>query len=276
MAKLAKNFDAYSFQELCADVLFDLYVEKFEVYGRKGQIQNGIDLRSQTRVAQCKFYSEDTKDPYGRLTNQIEKDFSTACMHFEFSEFIVITSLNRDTETQDTIRHLRNSEHLVSIYFWEDIEEIVLNDRELLKLHFSSYLNSHDMSVLEQNQLLFKQKFVELFNQYNIEYLVIEPRLDSNFDISVFETFDALAEEYNFLIERYSSEQGYISSRLRSQIVLFFEQLNDYYSFIACRTFPLDENTAMPKKLTYEEFETYRSYRKTLYQNYQTALYYLK
>jgi len=201
MSKLAKNFDAYSFQELCVDVLFDIYAEKFEVYGREGQTQNGIDLQSQTKVAQCKFYSDDSKNPYSRLITQIEKDYSTACQHFDFSEFIVITSLNRDIATQDTIKVLNDTEHTVSIIFWEDIEKVALNNKEILKLHFSSYLNSQDMSLLEQNQLIFKQRFLELFSRYDIYKLVTEPRLEANFDSSVFESFDALAEEYNYLIE---------------------------------------------------------------------------
>lgn len=276
MSKLAKAFDAYSFQELCVDVLFDIYAEKFEVYGREGQTQNGIDLQSQTKVAQCKFYSEDTKNPYGRLITQVKKDYSTACQHFVFTEFIVITSLNRDTSTQDTIRWLTDTEHTVSIMFWEDIEKVALNNKEILKLHFSSYLNSQDMSLLEQNQLIFKQKFLELFGRYDIYKLVTEPRLEGNFDSSVFESFDALAEEYNYLIELYSPETGYISSRLRSQIVLFFKQLDYYYSYIAKRTRPLNQYTAMPLTISHEDFNEYLSYRETLQQSYQTTLYYLK
>lgn len=278
MSKLAKDFDAYSFQELCVDVLFDKYAEKFEVYGRKGQTQNGIDLQSQTKVAQCKFYSEDSKNPYSRLITQVEKDYSTACQHFDFSEFIVLTSLNRDTTTQDTIKGLTDTKHIVSIMFWEDIEKIALNNKEILKLHFSSYLNSQDMSLLEQNQLKFKQKFLELFSRYDIYKLVTEPRLGANFDSSVFDSFDALAEEYNYLIELYSLETGYISSRLRSQIVLFFKQLDYYYSYIAKRTRPLDQYTATPLTLTisHEEYDKYLLYRETLQQSYQTTLYYLK
>jgi|GEM_PF-3400570 len=134
---LPKGKSADEFEDICRDVLSDEYKMKFERYGRNGQKQNGIDLYCKNDdgsflVAQCKNYCNENSAE--RLIKKIEKDFADAeqLSGFCFKSFIVMTSMDRDVAVQNTFKNCRK----IEIIFWDEIQEAICKNQNLLKKHY--------------------------------------------------------------------------------------------------------------------------------------------
>lgn len=138
------------FEEICADVLSQKYGASFQRFGRKGQSQNGIDLYSNDFrvVAQCKNHQN-----YSHIVEEIKSDYNNATKHFQLQKFIVATSLSRDTNTQTLISNIAQN---IEILFWEDIEQIICNNNDLLKKHYPTFssLNSQDIPIAVLNDVI--------------------------------------------------------------------------------------------------------------------------
>ncbi|EMH0061755.1 hypothetical protein NRH57_001084 [Providencia rettgeri] len=118
------------------------FKDSFEPYGRKGQKQNGIDLKGKKKsnktVIQCKNYSL-TK----LTTDIIDSDLKEAEFKFsDMKEYIFVTASKRDAKIQDHV-HKVNSIFIVQIYFYDEIyEEAARYYPELLDSYFNVLIDS--------------------------------------------------------------------------------------------------------------------------------------
>jgi len=136
---LPKTKSEDEFESICTDVLIDFYKKPFSRYGRKGQKQNGVDIfcdvdNGKRIVSQCKNYLSLNADD---LIKQIEKDIMAAAEEFEIDAFVIMTAHERDTKVQDFVsEQKRKYLFLIELWFWEDIQIKLIENKELLYKHY--------------------------------------------------------------------------------------------------------------------------------------------
>ena len=143
-----KNAD--DFESMCKDVLnvkYNLTFDSgFNIYGRKGQAQSGIDLYAEHNkgliVAQCKNYNK--SQTATRLINKITKDVKLIANRNDVTTVVIMTSYRRDTNVQEKIIQLNQTvdhKFIVTVMFWDDIEEILgdINNKHLLLKYFPTF-----------------------------------------------------------------------------------------------------------------------------------------
>lgn len=154
--KLPKTRSDKEFESICADVLSKIYSCPFTQYGRKGQQQYGIDLvcssnQSPQIVAQCKNY---LSCDHARFISQIVKDIaSVANAPIQVHTFVVMTSLDLDTATQNAILSIK-APFTVRVLFWENIEDELCQDSILLKKYYPLLLPNTSLPIDIKNQLI--------------------------------------------------------------------------------------------------------------------------
>lgn len=156
LVHLPQSRSAEEFESMCVDVLDILYDTYFEIYGRSGQKQNGIDLYAPSTgpnytVAQCKNYYNCSHE---KLRSQLKKDIkSTQNLGFSIGLFIVMTSLSRDILTQNDILKLKCKSQ-IRILFWDDIQKILYENKELLKKYYPDFQENHSIPIEDKNKLI--------------------------------------------------------------------------------------------------------------------------
>lgn len=156
------------FECLCQDVLEIISEGKYYIYGRKGQKQNGIDIRSDRAiyedsyvVCQCKnYFSKDN-----RLVEKVKEDIEkTDALSFGCGKFIVMTSLKRDNTLLDKILSINKisakTGHKIDIevLFWEDIAKVVKEHDSLLtryypNLYTGAYSANRDNALIRKKTI---------------------------------------------------------------------------------------------------------------------------
>lgn len=166
------------FEEFCRDILNIKYNLNFNLYGRKGQKQDGIDIYSDSKdklliVAQCKNkFKINLPEFYSQITTDI---ISTKNLNFKINEYIVMTTLDRDKNIQDFIIDINNKfSFKISIMFWQDFENIVIDNQNIQCKYFinrfkisTQVLNniiSHCNTIKDNIQELNSYKGKALFN----------------------------------------------------------------------------------------------------------------
>ena len=106
--------------------------KNFVLCGRRGQLQNGIDiwdLQDSDRVIQCKNYSADRVDSF---LKDIKGDYSTAVQNYSnIKYFVVATTIPDDVRIQKFIANMNeeNRQNFVSITVellsWNDISDFI-------------------------------------------------------------------------------------------------------------------------------------------------------
>lgn len=159
-----------TFEELCHDVLEIKNKEKYYIYGRKGQTQNGIDIRGNQAafddsqvVCQCKnYFSKNNKF----VENVIEDIDKTDDLPFGCGKFIVMTSLKRDNAVLDKILSIRKISAKtkrkieIEVMFWEDIAKVVKGHDSLLKRYYPT-LYTGAGSINRDNALVRKRQIYQ-------------------------------------------------------------------------------------------------------------------
>lgn len=154
--KLPKPSSDEEFEKMCVDVLNNMYSCTFKRYGRKGQQQSGIDIVYSTNqapyvVAQCKNY---LSNDYAKFTRQITADIAAAQnASIAIHTFIVMTSLDSDTETQKVILGMQVP-FVVNVMFWEDIEAVLCQNTTILRKYYPQLLHSTALPLEIQNRLI--------------------------------------------------------------------------------------------------------------------------
>lgn len=181
LMELPKSRSAEEFECLCADILTATYSQRFVRYGRNGQKQNGIDIcaspdNNRYVVAQCKNYFSPTSP--ASIVNQIEKDVKSAeKTDFQISKFIAMTAMNRDRRIQDNVMNI-NSTLKIELWFWEEIQEKVCNNLELLHKYYPHFFENTQIPVMVLNEMISNltslkdvaQNFHDHYGNYRVAY----------------------------------------------------------------------------------------------------------
>jgi hypothetical protein len=134
--RISKIKDSVTFEYLCKEIIESLgFYEQVQFNGRPGQPQNGVDIFARRKSIsewigiQCKVRENDIseKDIIDEL--QKAKGFNP-----KLSLYQIYTTSSRDTKIQKLIRVkyddlLENFGVKVEIVFWEDIEDILKEER---------------------------------------------------------------------------------------------------------------------------------------------------
>ena len=145
--KLPKKTDPKIFEQMVRDCANKKYNKEFSLYGRTGQNQHGIDIYCVDRFAeviQCKNYTTNNRNA---LQDAINSDFQSAYEYFyneknwHFKSFIIATSADKDIIGDNII--IENNLKMdikIEIWFWEDIEEILLENADLLMKYYQAFV----------------------------------------------------------------------------------------------------------------------------------------
>lgn len=149
--------------------------EGWQIYGRTGQDQSGIDLfgydeEGRLTAIQCKKVSQTNSDgqllSISLLTEKIiKKEIENAekIVKPKLERLIFATTSSRDVNVQKIIREIndgrkKDSKFIVDIWFWEDLQIYIEKHFELMYFYFSEMLekinkydpNIHILSLLRQ------------------------------------------------------------------------------------------------------------------------------
>jgi len=145
---LPKTKDWSLFERMCGDILCEKYPSEFELYGRQGQKQYGIDIRDGCwvggeTVAQCKNWHEQSRAE--DLADEIRKDLADAKAKFVIKKYIVMTALDRDTKAQDAIVALGEEQGVpIEAWFWDSIEEAIYGSETLREKYYRIFFGRTD------------------------------------------------------------------------------------------------------------------------------------
>ena len=278
LMEIPKSRDAEEFERMCKDILDKKYGIEFELYGRPGQKQNGIDIYTYDKissngyiVAQCKNYFNQSSAK--RLIKAIENDINSSKnlpFYEDINKFIVMTSMYRDKKVQDSICSISDGcKFNIELWFWEDIQEVICSNDDLIKKYYPQFHNSKSNSrsiesLIEVfNASLSKNRIVEFLKEdptggialelvKNVDIFVeeVKEKLDS---IPEFQNNDQFKDVYNFRINideynEYLSSildyngHGYCTiqnpnimkdlDKIKVEIIKFKKSLNEIYSRI--------------------------------------------
>ncbi len=194
--KLPKKTDPKIFEQMVRDCANKKYNKEFSLYGRTGQKQHGIDIYCVYKfeeVIQCKNYTTNDKKA---LQDAINKDFQSAYEYFYneknccFKSFIIATSADKDKIGDDVIiEHNLNNDIKIEIWFWEDIEEIILENPDLLWKYYQAFIfNEKELRKVHTDNEAYAKSFSEtLFlhkeqpdSKVNLCNLFVMPKYDNS------------------------------------------------------------------------------------------------
>ncbi|MCL2642605.1 MAG: NACHT domain-containing protein, partial [Candidatus Bathyarchaeota archaeon] len=129
--------DDKAFEKLCRDILREKTGLNWQIYGRKGQRQHGIDIKCSVKqtnriyVAQCKNYTVSDAD---RLIKDIAGDVEKIVQQTNVDKIFIMTSHDRDNKVQDFITELRGkyTVDIVEEMFWDTITETFSSNATLM------------------------------------------------------------------------------------------------------------------------------------------------
>lgn len=157
--------DEKEFESLVNDLCEEKYGFEFQVYGRRGQKQSGIDGLSFSKdekqiVYQCKnklINREDTKIQT-ELLEDLEVEVKSASTKFtNIDTFIFANSFKQDTTLQDRATKLTSQYGFtIIVWSWEEIESLLEQYPKTAKQY---YPHLFDKSILSEDDI--KQKFHE-------------------------------------------------------------------------------------------------------------------
>jgi len=157
--------DEKEFESLVNDLCTEKYGIEFQVYGRKGQCQAGIDGLSFSQnepqiVFQCKnkIITRNDEKIRAELLKDIETEVKSAITKFtNINTFIFANSFKQDTLLQDKAIKLTSIYRCkVTVWSWEEIEGLLEKYPNVAKQYYP-YL--FDKSLLSENDI--KEKFQE-------------------------------------------------------------------------------------------------------------------
>lgn len=166
---LPKLDDDGAFEELCCEIMNMWYPNGYHIYGRKGQIQHGIDIIPNSTCLpfiQCKNYHDNDKKTVSKFKKEITKDYNSAKNYFNCSEFFVFTALNRDVSISDHVLYLKDTKN-ITIVFWETITAQILAHSQLLKTYYPFYFNHDDYEIMQRQEDDYVKQIIDLINRNN-------------------------------------------------------------------------------------------------------------
>lgn len=146
-----KPRDWNTFEEMVCDIYARKYNNlNLQRYGRSGQSQSGVDIAGQVKEGilgiQCKHHPERPiqRSEIDREINLSEGFKPGLC------EYVIVTSAERDNTIHSYILQLseerkKQGKYLVSIKFWDDIYNWIIEYPDLLYKHFTKYFPLNEL-----------------------------------------------------------------------------------------------------------------------------------
>ncbi|WP_373030938.1 NACHT domain-containing NTPase [Sulfurovum sp.] len=193
--------DEKEFESLVNDLSIEKYGVEFQVYGRKGQKQKGIDGLSFSKdekqiVYQCKnkIITREDKKIQVELLNDIENEVKSASTEFQsIDTFIFANSFKQDTVLQDKAIDLTNQYGFtVIVWSWEEIESLLEKHLNIAKQYYPEIFHNNILSESDIKHK-FQENSVTLLSSMNfyIEKSFIDmPEIDKLVDFINNENFD--------------------------------------------------------------------------------------
>lgn len=239
LMEIPKSRSAEEFECICKDILDKKYGSRFTRYGRNGQKQNGIDIYNKSSsnsytVAQCKNYFN--KSSVNKLIEAINNDINSLNnlpFYKDINKFIVMTSMNRDKKIQDAISSI-SCDFNVELWVWEDIQEVICNNDDLIKKYYPQFYksksNSRSIESLIEvfNASMSKNRIVEFLQEdptggialelvTKVDIFVAEvkgklesiPELQNNNQFKDIRDFINIINEYNEYLSRLLHYNGH-------------------------------------------------------------------
>lgn len=239
LMEIPKSRSAKEFESICKDILEKKYGSRFEKYGRDGQKQNGIDIcntisSNSCIVAQCKNYINQSSAK--SLIKAIENDINSSKnlpFYKDINKFIVMTSMDRDKKVQDSICSISCGFN-IELWFWEDIQEVICSNDDLIKKYYPQFHNSKSNSrsieslINVFNASLSKNRIVEFLQEdptggialelvTKVDIFVAEvkekldsiPELQNNNQFKDIRDFINIINEYNEYLSRLLHYNGH-------------------------------------------------------------------
>lgn len=147
------------FQTFIKDLMNEKYEGGFDVFGRNGQAQNGIDILGQDNGqvigVQCKRF-DSTKLTFKIVENEVNKADNN---NPPLQKFIFVTTTPRDKNIQNEIVKLninrqKNSLFKIEIWFWETIEDEVNNNLSIWNKYYDGILSKIEKSREKDQYIL--------------------------------------------------------------------------------------------------------------------------
>ncbi|QOG13164.1 NACHT domain-containing protein [Arcobacter sp. FWKO B] len=193
--------DEKEFESLVNDLCVEKYGIEFQVYGRKGQKQNGIDGLSFSKdekqiVYQCKNKDITRADAKIKteLLGDIETEVKSASAEFpSINTFIFANSYKQDTTLQDKATDLKKQYGFtVIVWSWEEIEGLLEKHLNVAKQYYPEIF---DKNILSESDIKYKfqENSVTLLSSINsyIEKSFIDmPEINQITDFINSENFD--------------------------------------------------------------------------------------
>jgi len=193
--------DEKEFESLVNDLCVEKYRIDFQVYGRKGQKQSGIDGLSFSKdekqiVYQCKnkIIARDDKKIQAELLHDIENEIKSASAEFQsIDTFIFANSFKQDTALQEKAIDLTSSYGFtVIVWSWEEIEGLLEKYLHIAKQYYPEIF---DKNILSENDIKhkFQENSVTLLSSMNFyieESFIDMPEINQIFDFINSENFD--------------------------------------------------------------------------------------
>ena len=193
--------DEKEFESLVNDLCEEKYGVEFQVYGRKGQKQNGIDGLSFSKdkkqiVYQCKnkIIARNDKKIQAELLDDIDTEVKSANADFSsIDTFIFANSFKQDTALQNKASALTNDYGFtVIVWSWEEIEGLLEKHLNIAKQYYPEIF---DKNILSESDIKhrFQENSVTLLSSMNfyIEKSFIDmPEINQITDFINSENFD--------------------------------------------------------------------------------------
>lgn len=214
-----KSADA--FECLVRDYFRVKHGEDFQLYGRNGQKQYGVDVvnSSQTLQVQAKNYALKEKD----IDEILDAHKMKGCQ-----AFYIACSGDRDAKLQDHVSSSsKNRSFPIYILFWDDFEELLSNNENIRKKWYQSFVNE-----------TFVDKFKDLVRKHRIAAII----RDADPALKVFKMNDVLDMELfcEDLKQLWTSEDNHPDKNVSDKIELFLKLIDEYHLYLSKYFFSSD------------------------------------
>ena len=174
------------FESLVNDLCVEKYGIEFQVYGRKGQKQNGIDGLSFSKnekqiIFQCKnkFIIRDDKKIQDELLKDIEVEVESANTKFtNIDTFIFANSFKQDTVLQDKATELTTQyKFTVIVWSWEEIEGLLEKYSNVAKVTINTSCHCPDYKTDSVSTLNISSLLLLIFLTFSISYSMLKKEI---------------------------------------------------------------------------------------------------
>ncbi len=143
-SKLPMPKDASEFESITVDILNAQYRDRnFQAYGRRGQKQYGIDVKThdggELIAAQCKDYKKIDPSQIRSIVTAVD---TKAGSLMNLKHLIIAIAAERDTKSQDEVQKINESGEYpfnVDIMFWDDFTTQLFDNPGLLSRYYPQY-----------------------------------------------------------------------------------------------------------------------------------------